>query len=112
MDADLPTMFPGQSGDLTASNFSPAWFLLEQHRSTGFLDLKAGLQHLERKVNGQKEGEISFLKANVGSVLEQLDTLLELKTSFESDAADTRSSIQKLDTGISSKLSMAFTSKP
>ena len=50
LDADLPSLFPGQNGDLTSENFSPAWFLLEQHRATGFLDLKAGLQHLERKV--------------------------------------------------------------
>lgn len=100
LDADLPSLFPGQNGDLASNNFCPAWFLLEQHRATGFLDLKAGLQHLEWKVKSQKEGQISFLKANVGSVLEQLDTLLELKTVYESDAADTRASIGKLQTAI------------
>ncbi|KAF2359735.1 hypothetical protein FHG87_009511, partial [Trinorchestia longiramus] len=101
LEADLPSLFPGQSGELSSSSFNAAWFLLEHHRATGFLDLKAGLQHLERKVNSQKEGQISFLKANVGSVLEQLDTLLELKTVFESDAADMRLSIETLNSAIS-----------
>jgi len=99
---DLPSLFPGQSSDITCSSFNPAWFLLEQHRATGFLDLKAGMQHLERKVNNQKEGQISFLKANVGSVLEQLNTLLELKDAFDSDSASTKEIIDSLNTSISS----------
>ena len=103
LEVELPSLFPGQSGDLTSNTFNPAWFLLEQHRSTGFLDLKAGLQHLERKVNNQKEGQISFLKANVGSVLEQLNTLLELKDAFDSDSASTKEIIISLEKSIASQ---------
>ena len=45
-----------------AENFSPSWFLLEHHHNTRFDDLKAGLSFLKRKVEGQKDGQISFLK--------------------------------------------------
>ncbi|KAK7073978.1 Exocyst complex component 2, partial [Halocaridina rubra] len=85
MEEDLEEMFSGCSGDLSSPKFSPEWFLLENHPATSFEDLRAGLSCLRRKVEAQKEGQISFLKANVGSVIEQLDTLLELKCKFESD---------------------------
>lgn len=45
------------------------------------------LLHLRRKVEGQKEGQLSFLKANVGSVMDQVDTIVALKEKFEKDTA-------------------------
>ncbi|MPC16448.1 Exocyst complex component 2 [Portunus trituberculatus] len=98
---ELNEMFPGCSGDLSSPKFSPEWFLLENHLSTSFNDLRAGLAYLRRKVEAQKEGQISFLKANVGSVLEQLDTLQELKCKFESDIQEYgRNSTQSLEMSI------------
>lgn len=43
------------------------------------------LSHLSRKVEGQKEGQLSFLKANVASVIDQIDTIVMLKEKFEKD---------------------------
>lgn len=43
------------------------------------------LLHLRRKVEGQKEGHLSFLKTNVGAVMEQVDTLIALKEKYETD---------------------------
>jgi len=82
-EEELQDLFPDGSGDLGAENFSPSWFLLEHHHNTRFDDLKAGLSFLKRKVEGQKEGQISFLKAHAGSVIEQMDTLLTLKDMVE-----------------------------
>ncbi|KAG8228948.1 hypothetical protein J437_LFUL007699 [Ladona fulva] len=72
-------------GDLTSEHFIPAWFLLEHHHATSFEDLKAGLSFLRRRVDAQKEGQLSFLKANVGAVMDQLDTIVALKERFEAD---------------------------
>lgn len=83
---DLRDMFPDGSGDLSQDNFSPGWFLLEHHHATSFDDLKAGLQFLRRKVESQKEGQLSFLKSNAGSVIDQLDTLVMLKDKFEENS--------------------------
>jgi exocyst complex component 2 len=55
-------LFPDSSGDLATENFEPNWFLLEHHHATSFDDLKVGLAYLKRKVDGQKEGQLSFLK--------------------------------------------------
>lgn len=40
---------------------------------------------LRRKVEAQKEGQLSFLKANISSVMDQIDTLVNLKEKFQND---------------------------
>lgn len=59
---ELIELFGEGSGDLTSEKFHPGWFLLQHHHATTFEDLKAGLAFLKRKVNSQKEGQLSFLK--------------------------------------------------
>lgn len=51
----------------------------------GSVIIVCSLSFLRRKVEGQKEGQLSFLKANVGSVMDQIDTLKSLKEKFEED---------------------------
>ncbi|KAL7741108.1 hypothetical protein ACLKA6_018141 [Drosophila palustris] len=82
---DLRDLFPDACGDLSQENFSPAWFLLENHLATSFEDLKAGLAYLKRKVESQKEGQLSFLKSNAGSVIDQLDTLMNIRDKLQED---------------------------
>lgn len=88
LNEDLRDIFPDSSGDLSQENFSPGWFLLEHHNTTSFEDLKAGLSYLRRKVESQRDGQLSFLKANAGSVIDQLDTLMILKEKFQEDVAE------------------------
>lgn len=97
---DLRDIFPDSSGDLSQENFSPGWFLLEHHNTTSFDDLKAGLSYLRRKVESQRDGQLSFLKANAGSVMDQLDTLMILRDKFEDDMAENAQPINKLEKSI------------
>lgn len=85
MTEDLRDIFPDSCGDLSQENFAPGWFLLEHHNTTSFDDLKAGLLYLRRKVETQRDGQLSFLKANTGPVMDQLDTLMMLRDKFEDD---------------------------
>lgn len=87
-EEDLHELFPDGSGDLSSENFEPTWFLLENHHSTSFDDLKVGLSFLRRKVESQKEGQLSFLKSNVSSVMEQMDTLFIFKEKFEANVVE------------------------
>ncbi|XP_037957649.1 exocyst complex component 2 [Teleopsis dalmanni] len=82
---DLRDLLPEASGDLSQESFSPAWFLLENHLATSFGDLKLGLSYLKRKVESQKEGQLSFLKSNAGSVIDQLDTLMNIRDKLQED---------------------------
>lgn len=98
---DLRDIFPDKSGDLSQDNFSPGWFLLEHHHATTFEDLKAGLSYLRRKVESQKEGQLSFLKSNAGSVIDQLDTLVSLREKFQQDVKTVgKDPVAKLDASI------------
>ncbi|CAG9576085.1 unnamed protein product, partial [Danaus chrysippus] len=84
-EEELNELFPDGSGKLSDENFQPGWYLLEHHSNTSFEDLKAGMVFLQRKVEGQKEGQLSFLKANTGAVMDQLDRLVLLKNMYEDD---------------------------
>ncbi|XP_045761389.1 exocyst complex component 2 [Maniola jurtina] len=84
-EEELNELFPDGSGKLSDENFQPGWYLLEHHSNTSFEDLRAGMVFLQRKVEGQKEGQLSFLKANTGAVMDQLDRLVLLKNMYEED---------------------------
>lgn len=98
---DLRDIFPDSTGDLAQENFSARWFLLENHNTTSFDDLKAGLLYLRRKVESQRDGQLSFLKTNAGSVIDQLDTLMSLRDKFQEDGivSDTKP-VEKLEKAI------------
>lgn len=85
---DLHELFPDGSGDLSLESFEPTWFLLDHHHSTSFDDLRVGLSFLKRKVESQKEGQLLFLKSNVSSVMEQMDTLFIFKEKFEANVIE------------------------
>lgn len=89
---------------MSQENFSPSWFLLENHHGTSFDDLKAGRAYLRRKVESQKEGQLSFLKSNAGSVIDQLDTLMNLRDKFKQDVkAVGNEPVAKLELAIKSE---------
>lgn len=67
---DLLELFPGCNGDLSSTKFTPGWFLLENHQATSFDDLRVGLSYLRRKVDSQKEGQLSFLKVILLNVVD------------------------------------------
>nr|KAF7438164.1 hypothetical protein H0235_000555 [Vespula pensylvanica] len=107
-DDELIELFGDATDDLTSEKFHPGWFLLQHHHATTLEDLKAGLTFLKRKVNSQKEGQLSFLKANVGSVMEQLDTVMLLKEQFELDMKNYGTDpIEQLEKAIKQSMSEA-----
>ena len=80
-DQQLQEAFENKSSDLRSPNFDPDLFLLTNHSRTEFADLKHGVSYLRRKVAGENENQLSFIKSNVGCIMEQLDTLKNMKLS-------------------------------
>ncbi|XP_068629047.1 exocyst complex component 2 [Battus philenor] len=104
----LHELFPDGSGKLSDENFHPGWYLLEHHSNTSYEDLKAGMIFLQRKVEGQKEGQLSFLKANTGAVMDQLDRLVLLKNMYEEDQRKNgREPLPSLQSAIEESISLA-----
>jgi len=81
----LMEMFPEGSGDIGSERFDPAYFLLEHHSATTFDDLKAGTEHLRRKVSGHNANQLSFIKANTNPIMDQLDTIRSVRKRYELD---------------------------
>lgn len=87
-EEQLQEMFPESSGEIGSERFDPAYFLLEQHHNTTFDDLKAGLEHLKRAVSGHNQNQLSFIKSNTNSIMDQLDTLRSVKQRYEIDCKE------------------------
>jgi len=87
-EEQLQEMFPESSGEIGSERFDPAYFLLEQHHNTTFDDLKAGLEHLKRAVSGHNQNQLSFIKSNTNSIMDQLDTLKSVKQRYEIDCKE------------------------
>ena len=88
-EEQLQEMFPEATGEIGSERFDPAYFLLEHHHATTFDDLKAGLEHLRRKVSGHNQNQLSFIKSNTNSIMDQLDTLRSVKKRYEIDTRET-----------------------
>ncbi|XP_076112322.1 exocyst complex component 2-like isoform X2 [Mytilus galloprovincialis] len=84
-EEDLLELFPEASGNMSIENFSSSWYLLENHHSTSFDDLRAGLAHMKRKAKHRSEGPIAFVKTNLSSTLDCLDSLQNMYSKFCTD---------------------------
>ncbi|KAI4561096.1 hypothetical protein MJG53_021153, partial [Ovis ammon polii x Ovis aries] len=81
---DLETLFPGMSADFTSENFSAAWYLIENHSSASFEQLKMAITHLKRQANKKSEGSLAYVKGGLSTFFEAQDAL-----SGASNTADT-----------------------
>lgn len=60
-------------------------------------------------MESQKEGQLSFLKSNAGSVIDQLDTLMSLRDKFQQDVkAFGTAPVNKLEDAIKSEFNQLF----
>ncbi|KAK2166794.1 hypothetical protein LSH36_35g06011 [Paralvinella palmiformis] len=84
-EEQLMELFPEASGNTSLENFSPAWYLLENHHASSFEDLKAGLGYLKRKSSQQNEGPMAFVKGNLTTFLDCLDTLKAMNKKLMED---------------------------
>ena len=53
---------------------------MERYRGVEFLDLKAGLMHLDAEVSRRSVGTTSFIKGHVGSFIQCYDVLTDILT--------------------------------
>ncbi|KAK3086910.1 hypothetical protein FSP39_025328 [Pinctada imbricata] len=84
-EEELLEMFPDASGNMALQNFSPAWYLLENHHDTSFEDMKAGLAYMKRRATQRSEGPIAFVKSNLSSTLDCMESLDALHQQYCAD---------------------------
>ncbi|XP_013377292.1 PREDICTED: exocyst complex component 2 isoform X2 [Chinchilla lanigera] len=81
---DLEMLFHGMSADFTSENFSAAWYLIENHSTTSFEQLKMAVANLKRQANKKSEGSLACVKGGLSTFFEAQDAL-----SGASNTADT-----------------------
>lgn len=84
-EEEMLEIFPESSGNMSLENFSPAWYLLENHQMASFEDLKLGLNNMRLSARTRSEGPIAFVKTNIGAILDCLDSLETMYEKFTED---------------------------
>lgn len=85
---DLENMFPGMSGDFTSENFSATWYLIENHSSTSFEHLRAGVGNLKKQASKKNEGSLAYVKGGLSTFFEAQDALAAIHQKLESDGTE------------------------
>ncbi|NXW21122.1 EXOC2 protein, partial [Circaetus pectoralis] len=85
---DLEALFPGMSADFTSENFSAAWYLIENHSTTSFDQLKTAVVHLKKQANKKNEGSLAYVKGGLSTFFEAQDALSAIHQKLEADGTE------------------------
>ncbi|XP_030066811.1 exocyst complex component 2 [Microcaecilia unicolor] len=85
---DLEELFHGMSGDFTSENFSATWYLIENHSSTSFDQLKMAANNLRKQANKKNEGSLAYVKGGLSTFFEAQDALAAIHQKLEADGTE------------------------
>ncbi|XP_059544388.1 exocyst complex component 2 isoform X3 [Myotis daubentonii] len=85
---ELEMLFPGMSADFTSENFSAAWYLIENHSTTSFEQLKMAVTNLKRQANKKSEGSLACVKGGLSTFFEAQDALAAIHQKLEADGTE------------------------
>ncbi|XP_004419241.1 PREDICTED: exocyst complex component 2 [Ceratotherium simum simum] len=85
---DLEMLFPGMSADFTSENFSAAWYLIENHSTTSFEQLKMAVTNLKRQASKKSEGSLAYVKGGLSTFFEAQDALSAIHQKLEADGTE------------------------
>ncbi|XP_071592657.1 exocyst complex component 2 isoform X1 [Heliangelus exortis] len=85
---DLEALFPGMSADFTSENFSAAWYLIENHSTTSFDQLKTAVVNLKKQANKKNEGSLASVKGGLSTFFEAQDALSAIHQKLEADGTE------------------------
>uniref|UniRef100_A0A5F8HJA1 Exocyst complex component 2 n=1 Tax=Monodelphis domestica TaxID=13616 RepID=A0A5F8HJA1_MONDO len=85
---DLEKLFHGMSGDFTSENFSAAWYLIENHSTTSFDQLKMAVSNLKKQANKKNEGSLAYVKGGLSTFFEAQDALSAIHQKLEADGTE------------------------
>ncbi|NP_001411631.1 exocyst complex component 2 isoform 2 [Mus musculus] len=85
---NLEVLFHGMSADFTSENFSAAWYLIENHSTTSFEQLKMAVTNLKRQANKKSEGSLAYVKGGLSTFFEAQDALSAIHQKLEADGTE------------------------
>nr|XP_044629302.1 exocyst complex component 2 isoform X7 [Equus asinus] len=81
-------LFPGMSADFTSENFSASWYLIENHSTTSFEQLKTAVTNLKRQASKKSEGSLAYVKGGLSTFFEAQDALSAIHQKLEADGTE------------------------
>ncbi|KAI5090576.1 exocyst complex component 2, partial [Silurus meridionalis] len=85
---ELESWFPGMSGDFTSENFSATWYLIENHSTTSFEQLRVAVGNLKKQASKKNEGSLACVKGGLSTFFEAQDALAAIHQKLESDGTE------------------------
>ncbi|XP_044280448.1 exocyst complex component 2 isoform X3 [Varanus komodoensis] len=85
---ELEALFPGMSADFTSENFSAAWYLIENHSTTSFDQLKMAVMNLKKQASKKNEGSLQYVKGGLSTFFEAQDALSAIHQKLEADGTE------------------------
>ncbi|XP_069586851.1 exocyst complex component 2 isoform X1 [Ranitomeya imitator] len=86
--SDIEVLFPGKSGDFNSEKFSATWYLIENHSSASFEQLKIGTNNLKKQASKKNEGNVAYVKGGLSTFFEAQDALAAIHQKLEVDGTE------------------------
>ncbi|XP_068092912.1 exocyst complex component 2 [Hyperolius riggenbachi] len=85
---EFESLFPGKSGDFNSEKFSATLYLIENHSTSSFEQLKIGANNLRKQASKKNEGNVAYVKGGLSTFFEAQDALAAIHQKLEADGTE------------------------
>ncbi|KAM9308773.1 exocyst complex component 2 [Gastrophryne carolinensis] len=85
---DIEVLFPGKSGDFNSEKFCATWYLLENHSTASFEQLKIAANNLRKQASKKNEGNVAYVKGGLSTFFEAQNALAAIHQKLEADGTE------------------------
>ncbi|XP_075069089.1 exocyst complex component 2 [Mixophyes fleayi] len=85
---DIEGLFPGMRGDFNSEKFSATWYLIENHSTSSFEQLKIAANNLRKQASKKNEGNVAYVKGGLSTFFEAQDALAAIHQKLEADGTE------------------------
>ncbi|XP_063779126.1 exocyst complex component 2 isoform X2 [Pseudophryne corroboree] len=76
------------SGDFNSEKFSATWYLIENHSTSSFEQLKTAANNLRKQASKKNEGNVAYVKGGLSTFFEAQDALAAIHQKLEADGTE------------------------
>ncbi|OCT76374.1 exocyst complex component 2 [Xenopus laevis] len=84
----IEPLFPGMSGDFNCENFCATWYLITNHSTASFEQLKTAANNLRKQASKKNEGNVAYVKGGLSTFFEAQDALAAIHQKLEADGTE------------------------
>lgn len=85
---ELEALFTGKTGDFNSEKFSATWYLIDNHSTVSFEQLKIAANNLRKQASKKNEGNVAYVKGGLSTFFEAQDALAAIHQKLEADGTE------------------------